>query len=469
MLLSGLYTLEPLSCFKFFLYDWSLFFPTLLQMTQIGSGKESFSPPSADKRDHFRYGGRRNRSRGRTTGAAGSSSQVQHNKGSFNSPRGVSHHNPTGRRANMISGNHLLNFQYDPISPPQSRGLPPPQRRQMYKRRPYNKDLFLQANYKFVMLDTGDHSPDSMDPDKMLQWENIICVRYSTPSPVQCPICLEYPLCPQITSCGHIFCFPCILQYLLMGVDNHKAECFKRCPLCFVMISPKELYTVYIENVKQYSVGDPIEFILLTRKKDSFAPTRKNEYDPAFPNGENEIHDPFSKFTFTQDVDLSVRQAVSELDSWIARADPGLVEDLEKHLYVNTALERLEQRKMYWNEHRLSNYSKSSTMARNQIPSFSPPDVSRVGYQAPSWANGATTSSSNDQDNKSIEDSSVDKSDEESQSSLEKSCDNGHPLKDHEAPSSSSRNGSKGPLLHQNDTKDLKDNDAYNFYQVTSF
>ncbi|KAG7632678.1 Zinc finger RING-type [Arabidopsis suecica] len=438
------------------------------EMTQNGAGKESFSPPNADKRDHFRYDGRRNRSRGRGTGAAGSSSsQLQHNSGPFNSPRGgVSHHNPTGRRANMISGNHLLNFQYDPISQPQSRGPPPPQRRQQYKGRPFNKDLFLKANYKFVVLDTGDHSPDSMDPDKMLQWDDIICVRYSTPSPVQCPICLEYPLCPQITSCGHIFCFPCILQYLLTGVDNHKVDCFKRCPLCFVMISPRELYTVYIENVKQYSVGDPIEFVLLTRKKDSFAPTRKNEHDLAVPNGENEIYDPFSKFTFTQDVDLSVRQAVSELDSWIARADPQLVEDLEKHLYVNAALERLEQRKLYWNEHKLSIYSKVCTTARNQTQSLSPPDVSRVGYQAPSWGHGAPDSGSNDQD-KSTEDSSADKSDGESQSSLEKGCDNdlGHPLEDQDAPSSSSCNGSKGFLSHQIDTKDLKDNDAYNFYQ----
>ncbi|CAK9185893.1 unnamed protein product [Ilex paraguariensis] len=82
----------------------------------------------------------------------------------------------------------------------------PPPRRQL-KRKPYNKDLFLQANYKFVVLDSGDYAPELMDPDKMLQWEDIICVKYSTPFAVQCPICLESPLCPQITSCGHIL-FP---------------------------------------------------------------------------------------------------------------------------------------------------------------------------------------------------------------------------------------------------------------------
>ncbi|CAN4082234.1 unnamed protein product [Withania somnifera] len=256
------------------------------------------------------------------------------------------------RRTHMVSGNHLLNFQYDPISRPQSRFLPP---RIYAKKKPYNKDLFLQANYKFVLLDSGNYS---MDPDKMLQWEDIVCVRYSTPFPVQCPICLEDPLCPQITSCGHIFCFPCLMQYFIISQQHdHKADFKKKCPLCFMMISSKDLYTIQIDNVKQHRVGDVIEFFLLTRHKDSFTLSLKN--NDGIIAGE-EVHKSFSKFTFTSDVDLSVREAMSDLDSWLARADSGLVDDTEKLPFVCAAMEQLEWRKEYLNRQHIAVHSSKS-------------------------------------------------------------------------------------------------------------
>ncbi|MCD7461088.1 hypothetical protein HAX54_045148 [Datura stramonium] len=265
-----------------------------------------------------------------------------------NSPQGFATRSAP-RRTQMVSGNHLLNFHYDPISRPQSR-LPPPRR--YAKRKPYNKDLFLQANYKFVLLDSGNYTPESMDPDKMLQWEDIVCVRYSTPFHVQCPICLEDPLCPQITSCGHIFCFPCIMQYFMISEeDDHKNDFKKKCPLCFMMISSKDLYTIQIENVKQHRVGGVIEFVLLTRHKDSFTLSLKN--NDGIVGGE-EIQKSFSKFTFTSDVDLSVREAMSDLDSWLARADSGLVDDMEKLPFVCAAMEQLEQRKKYWNRQHIA-------------------------------------------------------------------------------------------------------------------
>ncbi|KAF5755433.1 putative RING-finger protein Mag2/Rnf10 [Helianthus annuus] len=101
-----------------------------------------------------------------------------------------------GRKSQGVNANHLLNFQYDPISHPQARPNPP---RRLPERNPYNKDLFLQANYKFVLLDSGNRGPESMDPDKMLQGEDIICLKYFTPHTTTCPIGLEELLCLQKT------------------------------------------------------------------------------------------------------------------------------------------------------------------------------------------------------------------------------------------------------------------------------
>ncbi|CAI0457695.1 unnamed protein product, partial [Linum tenue] len=301
-------------------------------------------------------------SKGRVSGN-GVPLQSERNNLSTNSQGGSSH--SSGRRTQMMNANHLLNFHYDPITRSQPRMAPP--RRHHQKIKPYNKDLFLQANFKFVVLDTGDSSPEALDPDKNLRWEDILCVRYSTSVPLQCPVCLEQPLCPQITSCGHIFCFPCIVRYLLMGEEVFKGDCYKRCPLCFMMVSPKDLYTLSVENVKQYSVGETIEFMLLIRQKDSFTPSQRNKQESdSTLRCNDDASDPFSKFIFTSDVELSVRKPISELDDWLARADSGLVDDLEKLPYVCAAMEQLEQRKNYWIELRACDSNTTHKQACNQ-------------------------------------------------------------------------------------------------------
>lgn len=325
-------------------------------MTELGSPSGVMGSPQLNSRTRSRS------HRGRRAGTGMGTGSYHRNQ---QTPGFVNSHGSApsaGRKTQAVNGNYLLNFHYDPISRSQLRG-PPPTTRRNQKRRPYNKDLFLQANFKFMVLDSGNYSSDSMDPDKMLQWEDIICVTYLTPFSAQCPICLEYPLCPQITSCGHIFCFPCILQYLFMGEEDHKGDSWKRCPLCFVMISAKDLYTLHITNVKQYQVGDNVEFTFLTRKKDSFTLCHKNKQETNITScGNGDICDPFSKFTLTSDVDLAVRHAISDLDGWLARADSGLVDDLEKLPFVCAAMQQLEQRKRYWNEHRSRDSENSSKL-----------------------------------------------------------------------------------------------------------
>ncbi|KAF6169656.1 hypothetical protein GIB67_004048 [Kingdonia uniflora] len=298
---------------------------------------------SRDTSCYTGQGGLSSQFNGELSGATTSSPQSQPTSVSFGS------NSSSVRRNQMMNANHLLNFQFDRIARPQPRNPPP---RKPIRIRPYNKDLFLQANFKFVVLDSGNNSTESMDPDKMLQWENVICVKYSTPFPVQCPICLDSPLCAQITSCGHIFCFPCILQYLLMGVEDDKINSWKKCPLCFMMISQKDLYTIYIENVKHYSIGDTVPFTLLSRPKDSLITSQRNQRVDDVSSDNVDHCDPFSKFSITTDVNLSVREAFSELNDWVARADSGLVDNLEQLPYVCTALEQLELRKKCWTETR---------------------------------------------------------------------------------------------------------------------
>lgn len=391
------------------------------------------------------------RSRGKRSGNQQSISSVGAHRSSMH---------PAGRKSQLMNGNHLLNFYYDPISRPQTRGPPPPPARRQHKRKPYNKDLFLQANYKFVVLDSGNYSTESMDPDKMLQWEDIICVRFSTPTLVQCPICLEYPLCPQITSCGHIFCFPCILQYLLMGKEDHKGDCWKRCPLCFVMISPKDLYTLFVDNVKQYSVGDTIEFMLLSRQKDSFTISHKSKQEKdAMLGCDDESYDPFSKFTFTSDVDLSVRKAISELDGWLVRAESGLVDDLEKLPYVCAAMEQLEQRKKYWNEQRATDNNKSGSFVV-----LSTANNTNGNSEGSTLGHGTLSNGFNDH-NKCSDNLLVDKSDDGTCS--DQSVDAAESFEGHENLLSSSYDESKIVQGHSYSSESLKHKDSYNFYQVT--
>ncbi|XP_047967210.1 RING finger protein 10 isoform X4 [Salvia hispanica] len=359
----------------------------------------------------------------------------------------------TGKKAQAVNYNHLLNFHYDPITVSRPQYRAPPPRRQS-RRKPYNKDLFFQANYKFVVLDTGNYAAESIDPDKMLCWEDIICLKYSTPFPAQCPICLDDPLCPQITSCGHIYCFPCILQYFSMGEDDPKVECWRKCPLCFTMISTKELYTIRIENVKQYREGDEIDFVLLTRKKDSFSSSVKDNENI---NIEDEIVDSFSKFTLTSDVALSVREAMSDLDSWIAKADSGLVDDIEKLPYVCAAMEQLKRRKKYWNEHCTSNFD-------------------RAKYGSPPTADAHANNGASGFATRVISPTKNDKSDRFGKLSPSKVLDEFHApevtdinesVGDKDIALSSSFDENKMyPQAPSNGTKKSTEGDSYNFYQA---
>ena len=86
---------------------------------------------------------------------------------------------------------------------------------------------------------------------------------------VQCPICLENlpsMVAPRITKCGHIYCWPCVLQYLAYNKESSQRS-WKRCPLCNDPIYKQDLKNVQIVQKPYYKEGDRMRFNLMVRSK----------------------------------------------------------------------------------------------------------------------------------------------------------------------------------------------------------
>eukprot|EP00775_Hariotina_reticulata_P009333 gene9333-9497_t len=197
---------------------------------------------------------------------------------------------PQGRQ---VAANHLLNFQYDSRSTRGGHraggaGLGPGSFSAAGRRRPpaprhqrYDKEKFLQANFRFLVASTIDRRQYEANADRMFDWDDVILVDMVSSTPVQCPISLESPpMCPQITPCGHVYSFGSIMQHLM----THGGEQLRRsapCPLCYQPVVARELRLVQMRQVAVPAVGSTVTFQLLRRPKGGIIPVPV----PAVPAG----------------------------------------------------------------------------------------------------------------------------------------------------------------------------------------
>ncbi|EKM83967.1 hypothetical protein AGABI1DRAFT_67079 [Agaricus bisporus var. burnettii JB137-S8] len=168
---------------------------------------------------------------------------------------------PSHRTAKPAASNlnHLLNFSLPPRQSRPLSSLPRRARKTGNSHGIWNKERFVNAQYRFVMNPNGDYTAHFADPDMhvshttFFQWQDILQViiprspvlTFASPSFPQddnqtaCPICLSPPTAPRMTKCGHIFCFSCILHYLSTS-DNK----WVRCPICFDSVTERQLKSV---------------------------------------------------------------------------------------------------------------------------------------------------------------------------------------------------------------------------------
>ncbi|XP_040272434.1 RING finger protein 10 [Bufo bufo] len=163
-----------------------------------------------------------------------------------------------------ISLNHLLNFTYEPRGHPGAHrdGHGNWGRRNKWGHKPFNKELFLQANCQFVVLEDQDYSVHFTDPDTLVSWDLVEQVRISCHEVPSCPICLYPPIAAKITRCGHIYCWACILHYLSLSEKD-----WSRCPICYSSVIKKDLKSVVATERKLYGLGDTITMQLMRREK----------------------------------------------------------------------------------------------------------------------------------------------------------------------------------------------------------
>ncbi|KAJ1330474.1 hypothetical protein BSLG_009392 [Batrachochytrium salamandrivorans] len=152
----------------------------------------------------------------------------------------------------QVSLNHLINFSFPPrqqtfqpmlggVSSRNGGGSGARRRREYIE--PFNKQRFVNANFRFVLRPDGDYQEHLSDPDIIIEWEDIDQVLVASSATNQngpsCPICLSVPIAPRAAKCSHVFCWPCIRHYLFLG-----DKLWRKCPICYDSVHAGDLKSI---------------------------------------------------------------------------------------------------------------------------------------------------------------------------------------------------------------------------------
>ncbi|KAI9309191.1 hypothetical protein BJ944DRAFT_194635 [Cunninghamella echinulata] len=156
------------------------------------------------------------------------------------------YYNGNTDKKGRVSLNHLLSFSFPAR---QQQPAYTPRRTKTTSYQPYNKERFLNANYRFIVKATGNYIANTIEPDSSFDWDDIEQVLIAGDENPSCPICLSPPTAARVTKCGHIFCFNCILHYLELR-DPKKQ--WRKCPICWESIYARDMKSV--RNIHPFAV-----------------------------------------------------------------------------------------------------------------------------------------------------------------------------------------------------------------------
>jgi len=234
-----------------------------------------------------------------------------------------------------VPANYLLNFTYE--RPTFDWSLPPPRRRGHVVE--FKKERFVQANYRFVVNAGGNYLHHIYEADQLVDWDEVEQIVLQTPVPYNCPICLDNPMAPKMTKCGHIYCWSCISRYLGMAQRG-----WRRCPICFESVSARHLKTASIELVPEHHEGDRISFTLMRRRKDCTValPSMRWRLVETLLHHDDQDSS-FSRIVLVENITSILDKEQQDLNEVLAMARAS--QDHEQIPYIEGAIEELRQRR----------------------------------------------------------------------------------------------------------------------------
>ncbi|KAJ3281634.1 hypothetical protein HDU79_010598, partial [Rhizoclosmatium sp. JEL0117] len=200
---------------------------------------------------------------------------------------------PAAAKRGEISLTHLMNFSFPPRESSASTSTPI-RRKKSSLYVPFNKEKFINANYRFV-LKPAPYKSHLINPDIPLPWSQILQV--IIPHPINnhptCPICLNPPTAPRVTRCGHVFCYPCMLRYLESGNPGNE---YGTCPVCLEYVYSKDVRPVSFLGTLEWSKDVAGTMVLMKRGLTSTIALPSTTWTPSLdsPPPQTSFYQPYS-------------------------------------------------------------------------------------------------------------------------------------------------------------------------------
>ncbi|CAH8554421.1 unnamed protein product [Schistosoma intercalatum] len=121
-------------------------------------------------------------------------------------------------------------------------------------------DGYVQVSSQFVLIPDSAYLKTNYDGTPP-QWEQVSFVKVLSKGDLVCPICLYSPITPRMGKCGHVYCWPCALQYLKYENESDS----KKCSVCPSLLSFNGLRRVSLTHITPTKVGDSICLTLVKR------------------------------------------------------------------------------------------------------------------------------------------------------------------------------------------------------------